>query len=85
MGNEEKETKRGRRQTTIAPPLIGNKDDKGDTATATTTSDRDHHRGQDVAESLAAMVENEYVDVVDIIKVVRLQPSFQKCKVTYNI
>ena len=76
MRNEEKETKRGRRQTATAPPSIGN---KGDTATATTTtttittSDCDHHQGRDVAESLAAIGEDKDVDVLDVIEVVRLQ------------
>ena len=53
MVNDEKETKRRRRQTATATPSIGN---KGDAVTATTTSDRDHHRGRDMAASHAAIL-----------------------------
>ena len=65
MVNDEKETKRRLRQT--ATSSIRN---VGDAATATTTSDRDHHRVLDVAASIE---ESEDVDVVDVIEVVRLQ------------
>ena len=45
MVNDEKETKRRRRRIATATPSIWN---QGNTVTATTTCDRDHHRGRDV-------------------------------------